>query len=69
MKRLGGLAVRAFVVALLLLTIGSTVASADPGKNSSSPAVLDPSALPDDPGYTDGGLSPESFPDDPGFGQ
>ena len=70
MTRVGVLITRALIVALLLLSVGGGVASADPGNGNSSPSVSGPAlntnTLPDDPGY-----SPEDdpFPDDPGFPQ
>jgi hypothetical protein len=68
MTRLGVLITRALIVALLLLSVSGGVASADPGHGNSHPSssgqTLDPSALPDDPGYDN-----DLFPDDPGFPQ
>lgn len=63
MRRLGGVVARAFVLALLLLTLAGNVASADPGKNTAAAPVTQTAVLPDDPGYTGGAF----FPDDPGF--
>jgi len=70
MTRVGALITRAFIVALLLLSVSGGVASADPGRGNAHPSSSGPAlnqlALPDDPGY-----SPEDdlFPDDPGFPQ
>lgn len=59
MTRLRTLVLRALVVALLLLTLGGGVASADPGTFG-----VGLNALPDDPGYDPGSLL---LPDDPGY--
>jgi hypothetical protein len=53
MKRARTLLVRALVGALLVLTLGAGVASADPGT----------------PGGSDGGSAPNILPEDPGIGE
>ncbi len=50
MKRVRTLLVRAFVGALLLLSLGATVASADPGPSDASDGGSTQLVLPEDPG-------------------
>ncbi len=48
--RIGSLLARAIVLALLLLTIGGGVASAD-SRTGDAPGAFTATSLPDDPGY------------------
>lgn len=59
MKRLGTLLARALVGALLLVALGSSIASADPG--ATGPAGTVQAVLPEDPGI------PDVLPEDPGI--
>jgi len=58
MKRVRMLLARSLVLALLLLALGASAASADPG-TTPEPTV----ALPSDPG----GASTTTLPEDPGY--
>ena len=51
MTRVSGLLARAIVLALLLLTIGGSIANAD---TTGTPTLTPGTALPDDPGYDPG---------------
>lgn len=52
MKRLHALLLRATVAALLLSTLGASVASADPGQRSATHGVTPTTtSIPEDPGF------------------
>jgi hypothetical protein len=70
MKRLAALAARALLVALLLLAVSASVASADPGKGHTQGGGQPALVQPEDPGLGDGGYNggdPTTQPEDPGL--